>query len=455
MPGFLVLLALPMAAPWPYGGVLPGGTLSIELLCFLSAALAFLPSPSGEPLGAARLPALCVAGIAALGFVQLAPLPASLLAGVAPVSLQVYRETNELLAVFGRPPVTPRISIAPADTLATALFALACVAAFVAAARLLVSRARRRLFVAALVVSALWQLGAGAAEEGSGEAGRVHGAFLNPDHLAGFLEVPLALAFGLLWVAIRHRLATRSDRRYERQIATIAAALLLWATLAAGVGLTRSRGGILAGLLTALVLLVLSVARHGRGRAFRTATAGAIVLAVGVAYAALITRKGPLLRFLETDPRYLSEDFRARLWRTSLEAVERAPVLGTGLGTFREAFRRVQPADLPGLIEQAHNDFLQLLVTAGLLGGLLGALAVVSAGRLLLHGWLRQKQREERMLALGAFGALFSLTLHGVVDFNLSIPATAAVLSAVVGAGLAAGRATEAARTSRRSSPSG
>ena len=115
-------------------------------------------------------------------------------------------------------------------------------------------------------------------------------------------------------------------------------------------------------------------------------------------------------------------------------------MVGSGLGTFREAFRRVQPRDLAGLVEQAHSDPLQLLVTGGLVGELLGILLFVSLYVLLFRAWRRQKHREEAALILGGLGALFSLNLHGMLDFNLSIPPIPALLSGVLGAVWAAGR---------------
>jgi hypothetical protein len=43
-------------------------------------------------------------------------------------------------------------------------------------------------------------------------------------------------------------------------------------------------------------------------------------------------------------------------------------------------------------------------------------------------------------VALAGFGALLSLTLHGLVDFNLSIPVIPAILACILGTAWAAGR---------------
>jgi hypothetical protein len=56
----------------------------------------------------------------------------------------------------------------------------------------------------------------------------------------------------------------------------------------------------------------------------------------------------------------------------------------------------------------------------------------------LLTGWLQQRHREENAFVLAAFGALLALTIHGVFEFNMSIPAIPATLAVMLGAGWAA-----------------
>src|SRR5262245_55254983 len=80
----------------------------------------------------------------------------------------------------------------------------------------------------------------------------------------------------------------------------------------------------------------------------------------------------PLLRVVEVASRDAGGITRPALWGTSLQAWREFPLFGSGLGTFREAFRRVQPRELSGLVEEAHSDCLQLLVTGGAVGAALG-----------------------------------------------------------------------------------
>src|SRR5258706_12376871 len=92
----------------------------------------------------------------------------------------------------------------------------------------------------------------------------------------------------------------------------------------------------------------------------------------------LAVRQQPILRFLSSDPRDPASDLRFRLWQLSLQAWPHFALFASGLGPFREAFRRVQPHDFNYLVEFAHRDPPQLRVTGGAMGLPLGATATIA-----------------------------------------------------------------------------
>ena len=434
----ILLLALVTTAPVPFGAVTQPGILKLELMAFGTAALAMFTS--SRRFGAAALPLVLVLCIALVGAVQLIPADDSALRRLSPVSASVFAETNEVLRLFDTPPIQPRISIVPADTTRATLLIVAYAACFVSAYRLLRTRVRRRVFIVTLLASAAIQVFHATIVQTPQV--RVHGQFVNPNHFAGYLEVALCLAFALLWIEIitgRERVSPRAERseRIERRLVALTWRVLVWVILAVGIALTRSRLGIAAAILTTILLLACS-AVHRRTRGRRYAVAAGTALAVALGLVASITREIPLLRFLASDPRDPESDSRFRLWRLSLDAWQNFPTFGSGLGTFREAFKRVQPSDFPGLYEQAHNDALQLLVTGGWISLTLAALALGTMFVLLIRGWARQRRREEAAVTLAAAAALFSLLVHGIAEFNFSIPAIPATLAMVLGCGWAA-----------------
>ena len=434
-----LLLVYVAVAPIPYGAITRGGTLVLELFAFTTFALTFFGQPRLARLRGARLTIAALTGIALLGFVQLIPMQFGL-SGV------IYRDAAKTLSAFGRPAPTPRISIAPGETWDTILLTLAYLALFVSAILLLRSRTRRRTFVAVFLGSAVLQILIAAAFR---EGDRVHGAFVNPNHFAGYLDLALGVAFAVLWREVLHyrdnaRRVSERGRRFEKQLIRVSLRVVLWGTIAAGIGLTQSRAGILVAVLVTFILL--SVAPlHPRIRKRRWSFAGAGLAIVGAAigFTILTVRQQPLIRFLGSDPRDPASDLRLTLWQLSIGAWHNFPVLGSGLGTFREAFRRVQPRDFNFYVEFAHSDALQLLVTGGVIGFALGAIAFVALMIALLRRWYHEQRREETAMLLGAFAALLSITLHGLVEFNLSIPAIPATLACVAGLGWAAAHGNE------------
>jgi len=432
-----MLLAYVAIAPIPFGAITRGGTLALELFAFGTFALTFFGRPRLQRLTGVRTSIAALTGIAILGIVQLTPMSVGL-------SGKIYRDAATTLKAFGRPGPTPRISIAPTETWDTILLTLAYVALFVSAILLLRSRTRRRLFVAVLLGSALLQIVIAAAFR---DGDRLHGSFVNPNHFAGYLEIALAVAFGVLWREVLHyrdgaRRVTERAHRFENVLIRISLRVVLWGTIAAGLGLTQSRAGILVAVLVTLVLLSVAPA-HPRinQRRWSFAGAGTAIVAAAIGFTILTVRQQPIIRFLGSDPRDPASDLRLSLWRLSIDAWRNFPVFGSGLGTFREAFRRVQPRDFNFYVEFAHSDPLQLLVTGGAIGFALGAIAFIALMVVLIRRWHREQRREESAMLLAAFAALLSLTLHGLVEFNLSIPAIPATLACVAGFGWAAAHA--------------
>jgi O-antigen ligase len=295
-----------------------------------------------------------------------------------------------------------------------------------------------------VILAAILHAVVAAATFGPRATGRVSGPFVNPNHFAGWLGIALALSFGVLWREVlfsrdRGRAARDRAQAAERRLAPIAGAVLVWGVIAIGIGLTRSRGGVAASAIATAGLAAAALLHQRLERRTRLAVQLGAVLAAALALTALVAQDEPVIRLLESDPREIGADTRVALWRTSLDAWRLSPHLGTGLGTFREAFRHVQPRDLHGLVEQAHSDPLQLLVTGGWMGFALGALAVVSTLVLLARLWRSQPHREESAFVLAGIGAVCGLLLHGLVEFNFSIPAIPATLACVAGMALAAG----------------
>ena len=449
---FTLLLLVVLVAPFGIGaGALAplirplarqSPDLLLEVLAFSIAGATFLSRTRLRSPGRLAVPIVSMIGIAALGALQIVPIPQAVLRSVAPVNLAIYHETAQILGLFGRNPPEPRISIAPSATVASLLLLLACFALFFSAANLLRNRARRRLFALAFFTAALLQIAI--TTLGIGE--RLAGASWGRGRVVGYLEIALALAFGALWAEIltnRDRAAsgtTDTAERFETRSLPLVGRFLLWGVIAFGLLRTGSRVGALAATTTTLFVLAVALF-HRRVEFRRRRTVGVLLgLLALVLFSATLAGARPLVHFLESDPGGLNTGSRVALWRTAYRAWQDFPIVGSGLGTFPEAVRRVQPRELGGRLEQARSDPAQILVTGGAVGTALVAVLYLSLLLVLLRSFREQPHREESALVLGGFGALLSLSIHGLMDSAYSAPVVAAMLACLAGAAWAAAR---------------
>ncbi|HEY1434426.1 MAG TPA: hypothetical protein VGG65_03570, partial [Thermoanaerobaculia bacterium] len=126
------------------------------------------------------------------------------------------------------------------------------------------------------------------------------------------------------------------------------------------------------------------------------------------------------------------------LWNVSVAAWRRFPILGSGLGTFREAFRGVQPRDLRELVDQAPSGSIDLLVTGGLAGVLFGIIFFAALLTAFHRAWRLQIHREESATALAAIGALLLWLLLWTIDPAALRLVGSPLLAIILGAGWAA-----------------
>jgi O-antigen ligase len=108
------------------------------------------------------------------------------------------------------------------------------------------------------------------------------------------------------------------------------------------------------------------------------------------------------------------------------------PLFGTGLGAFTAAFAPYQDKFVVGIVEHAHNDWLELAMQAGLLAA--GVfMAGVAAFFVKTFGILRQGAGHGEFYAqAGIIMAALAFCLHGVVEFSFQMPANAMIFLTVI-----------------------
>ncbi len=252
------------------------------------------------------------------------------------------------------------------------------------------------------------------------------GTYANRNHLAGFLEMAMMVALGLCFSAMQpiRRLAGRDapGQRLARWWSTNFEPLASYGALAVlcavGLAFTKSKAGF-ALMIVGFVAAALVYQGRGYRRVGLTMFAFAILVTVLMAGLGVFPT---LERLLFSD--YL-RDARWPLFVSTVQGALQGLPLGNGVGTYVFTYPPYQPDGVPGLANHAHNDYLEWFFEGGI-----PALALMVLGlwvfirqwmRLLGVGHWNPQQRVRVGVGLG----LLLVLLHGLVDFNLRIPANA------------------------------
>jgi O-antigen ligase len=244
--------------------------------------------------------------------------------------------------------------------------------------------------------------------------GWIYGPYVNHNHYAGLMEmlIPIPLIISLSHLA----------HEKERLAAGIAAAIMTGTVFLSG-----SRGGMLA-VLTEFLLFAVLVTRQKRGA--RTAVGVgvfAIVLLSLLTWLGgkqLTTRVFSIGRETRTE---VSGGMRLSIDRDALSMFRRKPVLGWGLGAFPVAYPQFRSFYTNFFVNEAHNDYLQLLTETGILGfGVMiwFLLALYHSAARKIPNWTSSVSGS---LTLACLLGITGILVHSFLDFNLQIPANAAL----------------------------
>jgi len=243
--------------------------------------------------------------------------------------------------------------------------------------------------------------------------GWIYGPYVNHNHYAGLMEmlVPIPLIVAL----------TRLAPAKVRAVAAATAAVMVGTIFLSG-----SRGGMMA-IVAELVILAALLVKQKRG--LRTAIGIGVFLAIVVGLLVWIGGAELSQRIATAGPGHseLSSDIRSYINRDGFRMFLKRPVLGWGLGTFPIVYPQFRTFYTNFFVNEAHNDYLQLLVEMGVLGFATMLWFVVT---LYLRAFKKIKNWPGEMsgaVTLACVLGLSGILIHSAVDFNLQIPGNAAL----------------------------
>jgi O-antigen ligase len=231
------------------------------------------------------------------------------------------------------------------------------------------------------------------------------GSFVNRHNFAAFMEMSMGVPLGMLFAG-----AVARDKRllYITAIALMGVALLL----------SGSRGGLVAFLAQVIFLVMLTTGARNRSRLVMKVAFSAILIAGVVIGSIFIGGESSLTRIAETATAGDITTDRGHIWTVTTKVITNSLPLGAGFGALGVAYTPFDTYSGLERVEQAHNDYLQVIADAGLVGLLIGLFFLFVLFRSGLKS-ANTPNTYRRGVAIGALAGCFAILVHSIFDFVL------------------------------------
>ncbi len=240
------------------------------------------------------------------------------------------------------------------------------------------------------------------------------GSFVNRNDFAAVIVMLMSVPLGLLFTG-----AVARDKRllYFIAIALMATSLLL----------CNSRGGLVAIFTEIIFLLIITTRAKGKKNFVLKAALSLLLIGGGIGGAIFVGGETSLSRITETAKEIDAPPettTRFHMWGVTMKVIVDNMPFGAGLGAFPQVYSQFDTLGGYQRVEQAHNDYLQVLADAGFVGLILGGVFLFAFFRQGFEG-SRIDNTFRKGIAVGAFAGCFGVLVHSAFDFVLHITAVA------------------------------
>ncbi|WP_369855143.1 O-antigen ligase family protein [Candidatus Thalassolituus haligoni] len=280
-------------------------------------------------------------------------------------------------------------------------------------------------FYGSLMVLTGWEYGFFAAKHAY--IGNTTGTFVNRNHIAGYLEMVLALGIGFLLAqstVYKGSLRQRVRQAVQMLLSSKVVLRLLLAMMVIALVMTRSRMGNTAFFASMMIAgaLALLLMRH-KSRSTTILLASLLIIDIAIVGTFFgVDKVAERLQKTSVD-----SESRDEVAHDSFVMWQQQPLAGIGAGTFQTTFPKYKSTDVTAVnvYNHTHNDYIQFLAEFGAPAFVILLIVVLIC---LWRAIRAMRVRRSELLKGVGFGAtmgIIAIGIHSTVDFNLQIPANA------------------------------
>ncbi|HKR21565.1 MAG TPA: O-antigen ligase family protein [Pyrinomonadaceae bacterium] len=247
-----------------------------------------------------------------------------------------------------------------------------------------------------------------------------YGQFLNKNHFAYLMEMAFGLGLGMI--------LARGVRR-DRLMMYAALMFPIWIALV----LSNSRGGIVA-MLTQIIVAVLWMSSQ------RVVVKAALVavLVAGVLIGTLWVGGDKLATNIESASTDFAGDTtrdgasRNEIWRATLKMFAAHPLAGVGFGGYWIGITAYHDASGTLTPQEAHNEYLEVLSSGGLIGFAILVWFAVSVFRKVQENLRSDRGFVRRSIRFSAVLGMIGVVVHSLLDFGLHLMGNALIFFVLI-----------------------
>ncbi len=245
---------------------------------------------------------------------------------------------------------------------------------------------------------------------------RVFSTIGHSNHTAAYLGMNLMLLLGLIFTEGKNKM------KY-----------LLWGgfgLISLTLILTASRGGFFAVIFAAIIWLIyiLRIKKLSK-KTFKYTIVGLIVAAImGIVLSGPISKLGVVERTVSTITFIQQGNMPDRVswWLSSFEMIQDKPLLGHGLSSYKEIYNQYRradykvPDDLQDHItpETAHNEYLNIAATQGLIGFAAYALMIIMLFIYTFKYFKKHKDEKDKLMVMSLLTAIIVYLIQVSMSFG-------------------------------------